>query len=140
VGLAVSDETETVATPAGVLRGGAGVEARIAAAAREAGAGRILVGLAVRLDGSEGPEAASARALAERLGDSTGLPVDLWDERFTTEMAVRSRVAARGDGAPGRRREAGARRPSRRGSRAADDAAAAAVLLQSYLDRGVARR
>lgn len=139
VGLALSDETETLATPISVIAGGPGVASRIASAAKDTGAGRILVGLAVRLDGTEGPEAESARALAVSLGERTGLPVDLWDERFTTEMAGRARVSARGGVAPGRRRQPGARRPAG-GKRTPDDAAAAAVLLQSYLDRGAARR
>jgi putative Holliday junction resolvase len=145
VGLAVSDETETLATPFRVLTGGTGVESRIAQAASGAGAARIIVGLPVRLDGSEGDEARAARSLAQRLEALTGLPVDLWDERFTTEIALRLRRSVRKAAAGGRKssgaagggrkaRAAGRRRPD------ADDAAAAAVLLQSYLDRGPAAR
>ena len=73
VGLAVSDETETLATPLRVIRGGAGIEGRIAGAAGETGAGRIVVGLAVGLDGVEGPSAELARDLAARLTTVTGL-------------------------------------------------------------------
>jgi putative Holliday junction resolvase len=134
VGLAVSDETETLATPLSVVRGGPGADARIAGAVRESGAGRIVVGLARGLDGGEGEAAAAARGLAERLGGLTGLPVELWDERYTTELAQRLRRAAQPP-AGGRK----ARQPGRSRRPAGDDAAAAAVLLQSYLDRGEAR-
>lgn len=133
VGLAVSDETETLATPHSVVRGGPGVETRIAGAAREVGAGRIVVGLAVGLDGVEGLPADRARTLAEELSGATGLPVELWDERFTTDLALRLRKPPR---AGGRK----ARAPGRSSKRSADDAAAAAVLLQSYLDRAEAKR
>jgi putative Holliday junction resolvase len=132
VGLALSDETETLATPLSVIRGGPGVEGRVAAAARETGAGRIVVGLAVGLDGAEGEPAARARSLAERLSVATGLPVELWDERFTTDLALRLRKPPR---AGGRK----ARVPGRARKTSADDAAAAAVLLQSYLDRAGAK-
>ena len=134
VGLAVSDETETLATPLRVIRGGAGIEGRIAGAARETGAERIVVGLAVGLDGVEGPGAELARGLAERLNRATGLSVELWDERFTTELALRLRRAGRGAGSGGRK----ARAPGRASKISADDAAAAAILLQSYLDRAKA--
>ncbi len=134
VGLAVSDETETLASPLVVVRGGAGVESRIAGAARESGAGRIVVGLPVGLDGVEGDPAQGARELAERLALATGLPVELWDERFTTELALRLRRSARPAGG-GRK----ARAPGRTPTRTPDDAAAAAVLLQSYLDRAGAK-
>jgi putative Holliday junction resolvase len=131
VGLAVSDETETLATPLRVIRGGAGIEGRIAGAAGEVGAGRIVVGLAVGLDGAEGPGAQQARDLADNLARVTGLPVELWDERFTTELALRLRRSARPAGPQGHK----ARAPGRSPRTSPDDAAAAAVLLQSYLDR-----
>jgi putative Holliday junction resolvase len=79
----------------------------------------LLVGLPLRLDGSEGESARSARALAERLRAATGLQVTLWDERLTTRAAERALS------------EAGARGVRRR---KAVDSVAAALLLQSFLD------
>jgi putative Holliday junction resolvase len=125
VGLALSDESATLATPLRTLQAGPALATQIAGAAREAGAERIVVGLPRRLDGSEGDEAAAARRLARELGELSGIDVELWDERFTSRMAEAALVASR----PARGRRAGARR------REATDRVAAAILLQSYLDR-----
>ena len=131
VGLALSDETETLATPLEVLRGGPAIVSAVVAVARARDAGMVLVGLPVNMDGSEGPEASAARRLAAAIEGASGLPVELWDERLTTVQAERQR----------RGRARGVRRPSRAlARRHAVDAEAAAILLQSYLDRGAARR
>ena len=49
--------------------------------------GTIVVGLPRNVDGSEGPRAELCRAFAERLGEATGLPIKMWDERRTTVEA-----------------------------------------------------
>lgn len=49
--------------------------------------GEIVVGLPKNMDGSEGPRAEVCRAFAERLKETTGLPVAMWDERRTTVEA-----------------------------------------------------
>jgi putative Holliday junction resolvase len=86
---------------------------------------RIVVGLPRRLDGSEGDSARDARSLADQMGSRTGLPVEMWDERFTTAAAERSLIAA------------GQRRARRREH---IDAVAASLLLQSWLDSRWHRR
>jgi len=93
---------------------------RIADIARREDAGRIVVGLPLRLDGSSGPEAKSARDLADTLRRASGLPVELVDERLTTAAAERAMI------------EGGARRSRRRET---IDQVAATLLLQSHLDR-----
>ena len=123
VGVAISDESEFLATPLVTLKPGGNLAARIVAVAREAAAGLVVVGLPRRLDGSEGPEADQARALAAAVVVA-GLPAELWDERFTSVMALAALREAR----PGRGRRAAAAR------RADTDRVAAAVLLQSFLD------
>jgi putative holliday junction resolvase len=123
VGLALSDEGESLATPLSTLPSGQGLGARVARAARDAGAELVVVGLPRRLDGSEGPEAAQARELAAAI-IAEGLRAELWDERFTSVMAE----AALRESRPGRGRRAAAAR------RGATDRVAAALLLQSYLD------
>jgi putative Holliday junction resolvase len=125
VGLALSDEGGSLATPHSTLAAGPGLAGRIAALAAKLEAGSVIVGLPRRLDGSDGPEAESARALAAEIATATGLSVELWDERFTSVIAERALHAAR----PRRGRRGAASRKE------ATDRVAAAVLLQSYLDR-----
>jgi putative Holliday junction resolvase len=124
IGLAVSDPTGTLATPLGLLeRSGDRVEDRraILAAARDAGASRIVVGLPVALSGSAGPAARAVMAEVEALRAEAEDPamVVTHDERLTTVIAEQGLRAA---GVKGKQR------------RTRVDAAAATVLLQSYLD------
>ena len=49
--------------------------------------GTIVVGLPRNMDGSEGPRAELCRAFGEKLGEATGLPIKMWDERRTTVEA-----------------------------------------------------
>lgn len=55
--------------------------------ARDNMVGTIVVGLPRNMDGSEGPRAELCRAFAEKLGEATGLPIKMWDERRTTVEA-----------------------------------------------------
>lgn len=127
VGFAGSDDTGTIATPLRTVprRPAATLWREVSAIVGERLPDRIVVGLPRRLDGSEGDSAADARGLAEQLHRRTGLPVEMWDERFTTAAAERSLIAA------------GQRRAQRRRS---VDAVAAALLLQSWLDSRVHTR
>jgi putative Holliday junction resolvase len=122
VGLAVSDPSETIAQPLATLDAEPleTLAARLADVARQQEAGRIVVGLPRRLDGSVGPEAHAARLLAQELRKAAGLRVELVDERLTTAQAERSMIAG------------GVRRARRR---ATIDQVAATLLLQSHLDR-----
>jgi putative pre-16S rRNA nuclease len=122
VGLALSDPTETIAQPLDTIAAepADSLAERLAEVARRSEAGRIVVGLPMRLDGSLGPEAKAARVLATALRRSTKLPVELVDERLTTAAAERSLL------------QSGMRREKRR---AKIDRVAAAILLQSHLDR-----
>ena len=122
VGVAVSDPSGTIAQALTTVQAEPQdtLADRLAGIVREQEAGRIVVGLPRRMDGSEGPEAKSARALAEALRHSAKVPVELVDERLTTVAAERSMI------------DAGARRSKRRAS---VDQVAATLLLQSHLDR-----
>ena len=55
--------------------------------AKENSVGEIVVGLPRNMDGSEGPRAELCREFARKLGEATGLPVAMWDERRTTVEA-----------------------------------------------------
>ena len=121
VGLAISDPTGTIAQPLATVEAGPPetLASRLGEIARQKEAGRIIVGLPRRMDGSYGPEAKSARDLADSLRKSSGLPVELVDERLTSVAAERSLI------------EGGVRRVKRRQT---VDRVAAAILLQSHLD------
>ena len=121
VGLAVSDETATIAQPLGdePAEPAQSLAGRLAERARAAGAGAVVVGLPTRLDGSQGPEAKAARELAAQLR-AEGLKVDLMDERLTSAAAERTLLEA------GMRRERRKRMAHR---------VSAALILQSYLDK-----
>jgi putative Holliday junction resolvase len=121
IGLALSDPEGQFALPLEAVqaRGTEHVVQQLAAEAVRQQAERLVVGLPLRLDGSEGESARLARKLAARLHAATGLPVVLWDERLTTRAAERALAEA---GAHGARRKR------------AVDSVAAALLLQSYLD------
>jgi len=122
VGLAVSDPTGTIATALATIPAAPSetLPARIAAAAREQAAERIVVGLPLRMDGRRGPEASAAERLAAAVRHVSGLPVETVDERLTTAAAERALI------------ESGERRAARKGS---IDRVAAVILLQGHLDR-----
>jgi putative Holliday junction resolvase len=86
---------------------------------REHEVGTIVVGLPLNMDGSEGPRAAISRRFGEKLGERTGLPVEMWDERLTTVEAERVLLSAN---------------VSRGKRRKVIDKLAAQVILQSWLD------
>ncbi len=126
-GVAVSDAGGTMATPYSVIERSGDVavdRARVAQIVAEVGAGLVVVGLPLSLDGTKGPAAEAALAEAEALRQVLDVPVECHDERLTSVTANRSLSEA---GVTGRRR---------RQARAAGavDQAAAAVLLQSWLD------
>jgi putative Holliday junction resolvase len=126
IGLALSDETRTIASPYRTLTAepAASLVDRLVAILREAGAERILVGLPKNMDGSSGPEAKAARVLAEHLRVASGLPVEMIDERLSSVAAERHLVRG------------GMRREKRR---LVVDQVAATLLLQSWLDGHRAR-
>lgn len=129
IGLALSDESQLLASPLDTLTRRAGkrfpMPGFLAQVAVHQPIG-LVVGLPLGGDGEEGESAAAARELATLVGRRTGLPVELWDERMSTARAL---AAIREQGG------------STRGRRADVDALAAAVLLQHWLDarRGTAQ-
>ena len=122
VGLALSDPTGTIAQALATVPAEPRdtLVARLTGIAAQREATRIIVGLPRRMDGSFGPEAKAARALADELRRTSHLPVELVDERLTTAAAEKSLLAE------------GVRRDKRRAS---IDRVAATLLLQSHLDR-----
>ncbi len=121
IGLALSDESETLASPLSTY---ASVSMRkdidhIAALAKEKNAGRIVLGLPVNMDGSEGERAQKTRSFGTVLARVSGLEVVYKDERLTTVSAERTLI------------ECNVRREKRK---QVIDTLSAQIILQSYLD------
>jgi len=121
IGVALSDETATIAGGLPTLaRVGPRKDVRaVAALVREHGVTEVVVGLPRRLDGSLGPQAEKVQAFAADLRQSVRVPVQEWDERFTSVAATRALI------------EGGVKRRDRRQS---VDKVAAVLILQGFLD------
>jgi putative pre-16S rRNA nuclease len=116
-GVAVSDPTGTLARPLGVVQGASTESglAEVARLAREEDAERIVVGLPLTLRGTRGEQAAETERFVETLRGAVDVPVELFDERFTTDLAQQTAGTA------------------------PEDALAAAHLLTTYLEWCAAR-
>jgi putative Holliday junction resolvase len=121
IGLAITDESQTLATPSTTLTRRAGKRfpfkrlIDVIAAHQPVG---VLFGLPLSSEGGETETTRAIRALAEKLRELTSLPVSLWDERMSTARALGT-IREQGGTVRGRKRDV--------------DALAAAVLLQHFL-------
>ncbi len=125
VGLAVSDESGTLASPIETLRRRRGKRPplkSIEGIARAHGVEAIVCGLPLELSGDESDWSREVREVAAKLGERLDLPVHMVDERMTS---VRAERQVRSSGLPKGKREEKER----------VDAGAAALILQSWLDR-----
>ena len=121
IGLAVSDPTRTIASPAGFVTRRAGKRPPVAALVRQAealDATAIVMGLPLDDEGDETARSTEVRRIAAEIERRTGLSVTLVDERYTTAAALRAIQEMGG---------------STRGRRGDVDALAATVLLQHAL-------
>ena len=111
-GVAVSDPTGTLARPLVVVERAATEDglAELARLAREENADRIVVGLPLTLRGERGEQAAETERFVEALRRTVDIPIELYDERFTTDLAQQTAGSA------------------------PEDALAAAHLLSTYLE------
>jgi len=130
IGLAVSDPTNTVATPLETLvrrEGRRPPYAKIVDLAVTHEVGQLVVGLPLDLSGKENEWCAEVRSMAARLGERADVPVAFVDERLTSVRAERALRAA------------GLTRSKYR-EKSRVDAAAAQLILQAWLDQpGIAR-
>ena len=113
-GVAVSDPTGTLARPLCVVQRAASEAglARLAELVRDEHAERVVVGLPLTLRGERGAQAEETEAFVEALRTRLSVPVETYDERFTTALAKQT------------------------AGHAPEDAVAAAHLLQGWLERG----
>ena len=116
-GVAVSDPTGTLARPLGIVERAATEDglAELERLARDEAVERIVVGLPLTLRGERGEQAAETERFVEALRGAVGVPVELFDERFTTDLAQQTAGSA------------------------PEDALAAAHLLSTYLEWCAAR-
>jgi putative Holliday junction resolvase len=110
-GCAVSDPTGVLASPIEPVRAPQSRRglARLRTLVRDLEVQRVVVGLPVSLSGGDSAQTTETRAFAARLEQELPVPVELYDERFTTRLAERT------------------------GGRASEDSRAAAHLLDSWL-------
>ena len=107
----MSDRSGTIATPVepvlrpNTKRGFAALQQRIV----ELEAERVIVGLPLSLSGGDSAQTTETRAFADQLARAISVPVELYDERFTTSLALQA------------------------GGTASLDSRAAAVLLDEWL-------
>jgi putative Holliday junction resolvase len=110
IGAAICDPTGTLCTPLPVIE--PPEPSSVVMLVREREVERVVVGLPLHLSGEEGSQAALARTFADELSALLDVPVDTYDERFTSRMADATRRA---------------------GAKAARDSLAAVHLLEDYL-------
>jgi len=121
IGVAVSDETRTIAQPLEYILAEpfADFLARLKTLLVEKEIDLVLIGLPRNMDGSYGPAAQKVEAFVAVLKTAITVPVKTWDERLTSAQANRVLIQAK------------VRRAKRKEK---VDKMAAAILLQSYLD------
>ncbi len=121
-GVALSDKGEGFAFPKCVITeyNREKLLEKLTEKAKELGAEMIVVGYPKNMDGSEGFKAKECAEVAEKLGEMTGLPVELWDERCTTLSA---HTALNYTDTRGKKRKA------------VVDAVAATIILEDFMKR-----
>ncbi|NOX55390.1 MAG: Holliday junction resolvase RuvX [Planctomycetes bacterium] len=127
IGIAISTPEQTIACPLEnyTRRGESADAAHLTALVREHRVVGIVVGLPVHMSGEEGEKARQARRFGRWVSRVTGLPVQFWDERFTSSLA------------DDLLRQADLTRKKRKARR---DKLAAQIMLQSFLDAGDRQR
>ena len=124
IGVAVSDETQTIAQTLEYIPAEPFAEflERLKKILAEKEISLLLIGLPRHMDGSYGPAAQKVETFVAVLKTAITVPIKLWDERLTSTMA--NRILIQGNVRRDKRKEK-------------VDKMAAAILLQSYLDLAV---
>ena len=115
-GIAVTDELGITAQPVDVVKS---TVADVADIVRRLGAERVVAGLPLDMRGETGKQARRVLAFLDRLGEALDIPIETWDERFSTVLAERVLL------------EADVRRSRRKQVR---DKLSASIILQSWLE------
>ena len=125
MGIAISDELKMIAQPLEFILADPFDKflERLKAIIKEYQVSMILIGIPRNMDGSYGPAALKVKEFVSILNEVVGVPIKTWDERLTSAQANRYLI------------EANVNRAKRKEK---VDKTAAAILLQSYLDSGLA--
>ena len=124
IGIAVSDESLTIATGVGFIENNEGLPAKLEELKEEYGTNHAVVGKPLNMNGTENPKTTFATELVGKL-ESSGFEVKMWDERLTSVQAERILI------------KADVKRKKRKKK---IDQVAAAIMLQNYLDYLKARK
>jgi len=122
IGVALSDETASIALPFGTVRRTESEKKDLAAVASliaEQGVSKVVIGLPIMLRGEEAVQAEKVKSFAEKLARRINVPIVFWDERLTTVEA--EKALAESGFSKKRRKEV-------------IDSVAAALVLSSYLE------
>lgn len=122
IGVAASDELNITANPVVTIRRSNSIKADLRAVVEllaELEACGVVIGLPLNQEGEEGPQAAKVREFSGRLAKRITIPIEMWDERFSTYEAEQVLIETN---------------ISRAKRREIIDKMAAAVILQSYMD------
>jgi putative holliday junction resolvase len=123
IGIAISDPDRTIVSPLEnyAVRGAERDAQRFRRLVAEEGVVLFVVGLPIHLDGRESEKSREARRFGQWLGETTGVPVEFFDERFTSHEAEQLLLAA----------ELTKKRRKKR-----MDMLAAQIMLTAYLEGG----
>lgn len=121
IGLALSDPTQTIASPLKVIKHVSRMidAAQVAEIANQNEVGLIVIGQSLDEDGKPNMAGRRAGRFAEELKNQTQIPIEMVDESFSTQIARKARI------------DLGVSRKKRAGHQ---DEYAAVVILQSYLE------
>ena len=121
IGLALSDPTRTIASPLKVVEHVSRMidAAQVAELALQNDVSLIVIGQSYDEEGKPNPAGRRAGRFADELKNQTDIPIELWDESFSTQIARAARI------------ELGISKKKRAGHQ---DEFAAVVILQSYLE------
>ena len=121
IGIALSDSTATIASPLKIIQHVSRIidAAQVAELAIQKEVGLIVIGQSFDEDGNPNLSGRRAARFADELKNQTDIPIEMWDESFSTQIARSARI------------ELGVTRKKLAGHQ---DAFAAVVILQSYLE------
>ena len=127
MGVALSDEKERISMPLGVIQiyNQHNALSEISNICANNHVAKIVLGLPINLDGTEGASANCARDFGKKISQALNIPVEFWDERLSTHMVERVLL------------DSNIRRSKRK---QVIDKLAAQAILQSYLDAHAHKR